>query len=206
MARPTNGALYRPSMGTVLSLADVAPTPWKNGGGVTRELWRRDGAEPGVFEARISVANVDAPGPFSAYPGYDRTLVALEGVVTLRVGQAVPVTVPALHAVSFAGEEPVDARLPQGPAVDFNVMTRRAVMTHQARVVVFGENPNHRRMEGTCGVLLCVRGAFRALDGTVVPAGCAYVWDEKEAGRLDGVARDAVGVFAACRPIQTGRT
>ena len=54
-------------------LAAIAPTPWKNGGGATRELacWP-PGAGIDAFDWRVSVASVAASGPFLAYPGVDR--------------------------------------------------------------------------------------------------------------------------------------
>ena len=55
-------------------------TRWKNGGGVTHELavWP-DGADLSRFDARLSMAEVAADGPFSAFAGIDRTLAVLEG-------------------------------------------------------------------------------------------------------------------------------
>ena len=46
---------------------DVAPTPWRNGGGRTRELL----AWPHVadWKVRVSIADIDRDGPFSAFPG-----------------------------------------------------------------------------------------------------------------------------------------
>ena len=51
----------------LIRLNEVAPVPWRNGGGVTRELlaW----PSPGDWALRISVAEVERDGPFSRYPG-----------------------------------------------------------------------------------------------------------------------------------------
>ena len=54
--------------------------PWKNGGGITREvLVEPDPADPAQFLWRISIATVAAPGPFSLFPGVDRSIAVLEG-------------------------------------------------------------------------------------------------------------------------------
>jgi len=60
-------------------LATVPPTPWKNGGGATRELacWP-SGAGMHDFEWRVSVATIAAPGPFSAFAGVDRQIMLLD--------------------------------------------------------------------------------------------------------------------------------
>ncbi len=66
--------------------ADLHATPWKNGGGVTREL----AAFPphsnfADFIWRVSVADVHADGAFSTFPGIDRQIALLEGAgLTLR--------------------------------------------------------------------------------------------------------------------------
>ena len=64
----------------VVRRGEATATRWKNGGGVTHELavWP-DGADLSGFDARLSMAEVAADGPFSAFPGIDRTLAVLDG-------------------------------------------------------------------------------------------------------------------------------
>ncbi|MBM7325185.1 HutD family protein, partial [Agrobacterium sp. S2] len=48
--------------------------PWKNGGGVTTEIIVHPAkASMADFDWRISMANVAQDGPFSIFPGVDRT-------------------------------------------------------------------------------------------------------------------------------------
>ena len=62
----------------IIRHASLEPKPWKNGGGVTREALRvPPSGDP--FQWRVSLAQIDASGPFSDFTGYDRTLVLLEG-------------------------------------------------------------------------------------------------------------------------------
>ena len=64
----------------VLSPADSRRMPWKNGGGLTHEIAvHPSGAGMAAFEWRVSVAEVAQDGPFSRFPGVDRTLVLLAG-------------------------------------------------------------------------------------------------------------------------------
>ena len=50
--------------------------PWKNGGGETAEIAvSPPGAALDDFDWRLSMARVETDGPFSAFPGIDRTLV-----------------------------------------------------------------------------------------------------------------------------------
>ena len=112
---------------TVLRDRDRVATPWKNGGGVTREVavWP-PGASFDDFDWRISLARVEAAGPFSAFPGIDRTLAVIEGALTLSMADGTVVTVdPKSDPVRFAGETSMVAGTPAGPVTDFNVMSRR---------------------------------------------------------------------------------
>lgn len=115
------------------ALAPRAPIPWKNGGGVTTEVFVFPaGATLETFELRVSRARVEKDGPFSFFPGVDRSLVVLEGdgmeldvegtSITLRAGDAPFV---------FAGERAITASLLGGPLTDFNVMTRRSALRHE---------------------------------------------------------------------------
>lgn len=112
-----------------LVLAALPAMPWKNGGGTTREIAADPpGAGFDAFGWRLSVAEVERDGPFSAFPGIDRTIVLLRGAgMRLRDrdrGDEHALTSPGV-AHAFAGETPIDARLVDGPTSDFNVMTRR---------------------------------------------------------------------------------
>lgn len=49
-------------------LGQLPVSPWRNGGGATREVARHpQGAAADGFEWRVSVADIGADGPFSAY-------------------------------------------------------------------------------------------------------------------------------------------
>ena len=55
----------------------LEPQPWRNGGGLTRELLAWPSRDD--WALRISVADIRADGPFSAFPGVDRWFAVLEG-------------------------------------------------------------------------------------------------------------------------------
>ncbi len=106
--------------------------PWKNGGGTTLEI-ARDANEPPHW--RLSVATIAQSGPFSEFPGYDRSIAAIGGgPVTLSVdARALPLRPNEPHA--FRGESSAHAVLAGSPARDFNVMTLRAHATHVVQYV-----------------------------------------------------------------------
>jgi uncharacterized protein len=105
----------------------LTPMPWKNGGGITREIaCFPAGSDTASFDWRISTAEVATDGPFSRFEGIDRRLYLLEGAgLDLRIGTDGPKRLwPGEHA-DFAGEAPVDARLVDGAVSDLNIMVRR---------------------------------------------------------------------------------
>jgi uncharacterized protein len=120
--------------------ADLVAAPWKNGGGVTREVAAfPEGAGLDAFVWRVSIADVAQAGPFSRFVGIDRTLVLLSGAGMLldettedgaagaQGAQSVKthaLTRP-LDMARFTGEAPIDARLVDGATRDFNLMVRR---------------------------------------------------------------------------------
>jgi environmental stress-induced protein Ves len=108
-------------------------TPWRNGGGVTREVAV---SPPGTgfadFGWRISIATVTVGGPFSVFPTADRELVVLQGVLRLAVEGREAVTVhPGSPAVRFPGDVPCIGEPQDGPVIDLNVMTRRGEFSSQ---------------------------------------------------------------------------
>lgn len=96
--------------------------PWLGGGGVTHELARHPA--DGDFDWRLSVAEVQQDGPFSRLDGVDRIITLCSpGRMVLHVPD--PVELKRFSPYSFAGEIEVTCTVPDGPTLDFNVMTRR---------------------------------------------------------------------------------
>jgi environmental stress-induced protein Ves len=118
----------------ILRAADRVATPWKNGGGVTREVaaWP-PGAGVDDFDWRVSLADVAADGPFSTFPGVDRilTVIAGAGLVLEIDGRTTRLKPGAPFA--FPGEAAVMARLTAGPIRDLNLMVRRGAWTATVR-------------------------------------------------------------------------
>ena len=113
-----------------LQASEARRLPWKNGRGVTREIaLGPDGAgfERGDFDWRVSAARVEEPGPFSAFAGFDRTLVVTEGAgLILEHGEAAPRTrVRRMEPYRFSGDWPTRCELVAGAVADFNVLARR---------------------------------------------------------------------------------
>jgi hypothetical protein len=111
----------------VLSPADYHSMPWKNGGGHTTEIATFPaGSDFASFIWRVSIAEVVQDGPFSPFPGVDRSLVLLAGGGIRLTGDEAPIELrTAFEPIDFSGESSLHCSLPAGPVRDFNLMVRR---------------------------------------------------------------------------------
>lgn len=142
--------------------AALVAQPWKNGGGLTREIvsWP-PGSGVADFDWRVSIAHINSSGPFSAFPGVDRVITLLEGAgvalqspdgaVNHRLDQA-------LVPFGFAGEAAVQADLLGPDCHDFNVMVRRSACSASVRVLRRAE----RLAPQSQGLLFACRGQWQA--------------------------------------------
>ncbi|MFF3247940.1 HutD family protein [Streptomyces sp. NPDC002870] len=159
----------------VLRAADRAALPWKNGGGVTREIAvSPEGAGMDAFDWRISLADVGADGPFSAFSGIDRTLTVVEGAgMDLMVGGEHHIVDEQYWPHDFPGDSETYGSLLDGPVVNFNVMYRRGHTEAETAVV-----------RGTVRLMVPEGGAVLAValeDGAVLEGA------DVELGRYDAV-------------------
>ena len=150
----------------LVSLAAVPPMPWRNGGGTTRELLAWPGG--GDWQVRISVAEIEADGPFSSFPGVDRWFAVLEGGGVALAIDGVERRCRAGDApLAFSGESTVGCRLLDGPSRDLNLMLRGVAGAMMPAVAGGAWSPRARR----CGLYARVAGRCRTgANATEVPA------------------------------------
>jgi len=118
------GADRAPDHLGVVRFADLTPVPWRNGGGVTREVVSAGRPGPKDFDWRISIAEVSEAGPFSRFPGVDRILTVLDGEGMDLVVDGVEHTLGRHEPLSFDGASTTECSRLAGPVRDLNVMTR----------------------------------------------------------------------------------
>ena len=170
---------------TRFALADIVPTPWKNGGGATREIacWP-PGTGLDSFDWRISVATIAADGAFSVFAGIDRSITLLSGDGVLLHGEHGTHRLDQpLVPFAFDGETPIRATLLGGASEDFNVMTRRGRCRAEVKVWRYAvdgpSTPPH------AALLLAVQGDWRcALAGdapTLLTPGSGLWWSHAAA-------------------------
>jgi hypothetical protein len=123
-----------------LSSDDFRRTTWKDGGGETVELAVfPSGASLDDFHWRISMSRVERDGPFSSFPGIDRTILLQSGKgMSLSVnGVETSLEVDDLP-FDFSGDGNTTCRLLAGPVIDINIMSRRSVCSHAVTRIVAG--------------------------------------------------------------------
>ena len=109
-------------------LDQCAFVAWRNGGGRTRELLAWPSAAD--WQVRVTIAEIEADGPFSAFTGIDRCFAVLEGagvVLSLPAGERR--LTAGDDAAAFPGEAAPMCRLIDGPTRDLNLMVRRGAGT-----------------------------------------------------------------------------
>lgn len=147
----------------ILRASDYRSMPWKNGGGTTTEIVVSPaGADLDDFDWRISMARVEAGGPFSVFAGIDRTLSILDGEgMRLAIAGREPVDLTRTSTpLFFPADAATDATLPAGPITDLNVMTRRGRVHHTVRRVSLSQ-PLDLATDTATTLVFCQEGSIQ---------------------------------------------
>lgn len=113
--------------------------------------------DPVAWQLRISLAEVDKAGPFSAYPGVERWFAVTSGAgVILELGEDAHTLDVSSQPLRFDGALPARCTLRDGPTRDLNLMTSAA---SQGRMLAV-----HGGIAWECA--LPQRGIFTRVAGT----------------------------------------
>ena len=163
----------------IIRAADCLVMPWKNGGGTTTEIAvAPEGASLNDFDWRISMAHVGQDGPFSSFPGIDRTLSVLTGAgIILAFGDGKRIRLDRGSApYPFAADRAVEGLLVDGAIDDLNVMSRRGRWRHRVERLSGAGSLN-----ATEGLLVLVaREGDWQVNGASLAAGDSAVLDAPE--------------------------
>ena len=184
-------------MAVILRAADRVAVPWKNAGGVTREVAAHPPhSDLGNFDWRVSLAEVSRGGPFSAFPGVDRHMVVISGRLELAISGREVLSLSSDSApISFPGELPVHAEPHAGPATDLNVMTRRGrFMARVTRASVAAST--QIRLEADTTLLLAL--APLTLRGASADAHLAALDAARFSASAETLTVQSAGAGAAC--------
>lgn len=154
-----------------LAARSVAPQPWRNGGGRTRELLAWPSRE--AWRARVSLADIEADGPFSTFPGVTRWFAVVAGagvVLTFRDGDRSLARGDA--PLAFDGADAPMCRLVDGPTRDLNLMLREA---DGAMVAALDHRP-WSPGGAACGLFAAIAGVCHAQDRAIRVEAESLVW------------------------------
>lgn len=156
----------------IIAWSDLTALPWRNGGGVTRQILSRRLDETGNWlpssdddwDWRLSIADVDRPGPFSRFDGMTRILTIIDGEsITLTVDGAIE-ELERHRPFRFDGGADTSAKLPHGPIRDLNLITRTGTVDAEVSIEALSADRPRPVVEGQYCVLL----EGQALLGTAV--------------------------------------
>lgn len=175
---------------SILRAESYRRTPWKNGGGATSEIAvSPEGADFDEFDWRVSMATVTNDGPFSTFPGVDRTLSILEGegIILDIAGRDAATLTSASDPLSFPADAATSARLVAGPITDLNVMTRRGRFRHR---VTRHELDGGMELASGAAILFSAASSLRVggngVDESLGRFDAAMLGDRRQAVRVEG--------------------
>lgn len=146
----------------IIRRADLRTAPWKNGSGLTREIWSVTQGDTLLW--RISLADVTSDGPFSAFAGMTRILTVVQGAGMDLHGPDRVLAADPYSPVCFDGALPLEGRLRDGKVVNFNLIHHANDIAAQVSIL---HAPARVKalIPGACHVLHVVTGKG-AVDGT----------------------------------------
>jgi hypothetical protein len=189
-----------------LELATIPRQPWRNGAGTTRVLAQGtigstspgsgcgSGSDPGSgpdsalgehdreADWRVSVAEIAGSAPFSAFAGFDRHAVLIDGsALVLRDadpndGSAIVFARPGAIA-RFSGETALVAQQAAPGTRLFNLMTRRGLATGAIQTL---QEPAAFLPAGDIRLLLVIEGRYRLASGETLAPGAGMLVDSDE--------------------------
>lgn len=163
-------------------------TPWKNGGGETREIVCV--ASPDApFTWRASIATLENDGPFSPFPGVDRVIILLEGQPLWLRGDNIAQRLELWQPWGFAGEWSLASEGISGRGLDFNIMTQRSRAASRVSVVSEPQRP------GTEGIAWVLQGSWLLAD-RIYEASSGIWWQDESPGELIPNSPDALLLLA----------
>ncbi|MFJ4262631.1 HutD family protein [Paenarthrobacter nicotinovorans] len=141
----------------IIRFADVRPEPWRNGGGVTREIASHPqaaSAQDGAWDWRVSIADVSTAGDFSVFPGMERVITIIDGELLLLTVDGSEHPLEKYRPFRFSGEAASSATLPTGDIRDLNVIARQGAYKGYTSIVEISKKRPHPVFEGQLAVLL----------------------------------------------------
>ena len=141
----------------IIRYAELRNEPWRNGGGVTRELASHPlaaSAQDGAWDWRVSIAELTKAGDFSPFPGMERVLTVVDGELLLLTVDGEEHPLEKYRPFRFSGEAAAHGALPTGDIRNLNVITRTGSFKAFTSIIELSKKRAHPVFEGQLAVLL----------------------------------------------------
>lgn len=138
----------------IIRFAELKAEPWRNGGGVTREVASHPSADGSGWDWRVSLADVTRAGGFSPFPGMERLLTVVDGELLLLRVDGAERPVEKYRPFRFDGGAATSATLPTGDIRNLNVITRAGAYKAYTSVLELSKKRAHPVFQGQVAVLL----------------------------------------------------
>jgi len=140
----------------IIRFSSIRPEPWRNGGGVTREIARhpREASPDGSWDWRVSIAEVGKAGDFSAFPGMERVISVIDGELLVLTVDGEEHAMERYRPFRFSGDAATSSALPTGNIRDLNVITRRGAFKGYLSILELSKKRAHPVFEGQLAILL----------------------------------------------------
>lgn len=159
----------------IIRYAELKAQPWRNGGGVTRELASHpaaaragDATVQDGWDWRVSIAEVAKAGGFSTFPGMDRVLTVIDGELLLLSVDGAEHPLEKYRPFRFSGDADSAGALPTGDIRDLNVITRNGAFKGYTSIIELSKKRAHPVFAGQWGILL--QGQATVSPGPAAPA------------------------------------
>ena len=140
----------------IIRFSSIRPEPWRNGGGVTREIARhaREASPDGSWDWRVSIAEVGKAGDFSAFPGMERVISVIDGELLVLTVDGEEHAMERYRPFRFSGDAATSSALPTGDIRDLNVIARRSAFKGYLSILELSKKHAHPVFEGQLAILL----------------------------------------------------
>ena len=199
----------------IIRYAELKAIPWRNGGGVTRELARHPRTPPAqgslqtaarddAWDWRVSIAEVSKAGAFSTFAGMDRVLTVLDGELLLLSVDGAEHPLEKYRPFRFSGDAESAGALPTGDIRDLNVITRNGSFKGYTAIIELSKKRAHPVFAGQFGILLQGQATVSPGAAGAGPTGLPATADP-ETERVELNRYDAVVGADAATPEVLGR-
>lgn len=152
--------------------------PWKNGRGITREIYRAE--HLGAPTWRLSLAEVTSDGPFSRFPGFERILTVVKGGGMRLVGPGVELEAKRFCPVRFSGDVELTGYCHSARIENFNLIYDPSHVSAEVRML---SDPASSELTCNAGMTLAVhvlRGSIKASNGATLNMGDTGILTSEE--------------------------